>query len=106
MHFVGFWSREQSRDIHYHHLDKCFHIYLLGCEVSISFQSHSLDECEVTGANKVNLDLSLVSMMGCRLHDKKAPYLKTYTTFQLYELPSIDQEVFLYRNSYFSVPAP
>ena len=37
-------------------------------------------------------------MLGCGLRTKNALYLKTYTTFQLYELPSINREVFFYQN--------
>ena len=97
-HFVVLRPRDQSRDIHYGHVVVRIYIWLLGCEVSINFQSHLLNNRAVTGANKVNLDLSLVFMLVCGLLTKNALYLKTYTTFQLYELPSINREVFFYQN--------
>ena len=46
----------------------------------------------------MNVDFSLISMQSCRLQDKKTLYFEMYTTFQLYELPRIDQEVFLCQN--------
>ena len=37
-------------------------------------------------------------MLSRGLAKETSPYLKTYTTIQLHELPGFDQEVFLYKN--------
>ena len=65
-HFVAFWARDQSRYIRHNLVIVSTSNYLFAKSPSVLIAFRSLIACL-----KVNVDLSLVSMQGCRRVRKK-----------------------------------